>query len=415
MLRRLPHYLLVLLALGVARAEVPAVLLLPITGELEGDFVSLLPGAPKLHWRLSAQAPGNGFRECRMTMDAPGARLKIAVRLGAAGTEGTWRIESGELEPGLWIAVLAPQLAPSLVGATMSGTLHLSGEGTLRDGQPAGRLKLEWLDGTLQNKAQAWALEGIALRGDFVFDAVAKTWASTTPLELTVKTISTERFGARNFALSGEVDEKLVFAGKAARIEMAGGEVVIDPFTLPLSPPFVSVNLRFNRIGLQDVAALVPTGFAEARGRIDGEVQIDWSKATGVQIGAGHLNLRDDEPTVVRLAPSPGLLTEHMPERFGLLPAWLGPLARWFAPVNPAYADLKAIELGQKELRAHSLTVRLTPEGDNRGRSARVEMVARPVQTGTAVDRVNFEADVSGPLSALFQLSMDDRTKLSFH
>lgn len=415
MLRMLSRLLVVLLTLGVMRAEVPTVLLLPIAGELEGDFVSLLPGAPKLHWRLSAQAPRDGFRECRMTVDAPGARLKIAVRIGATTTDGTWRIESGELEPGLWIAALAPQLAPSLVGATMRGTLHLSGEGTLREGQPAGRLKLEWLDGALQNKAQAWALEGITLRGDFVFDAVAKTWASTSPLELTVKTISTERFGARNFALSGEVDEKLVFAGKATRIEMAGGDVTVDPFTLPLDPPVVSVNVRFNRIGLQDVAALVPTGFAEARGRIDGEVQIDWSKANGVQLGAGYLKLRDDEPTVVRLAPAPGLLTEHMPERFGLLPAWLGPLARWFAPVNPAYADLKAIELGQTELRAHSLMVRLTPEGDNRGRTARVEMVARPVQTGTAVDKVTFEADVRGPLSALMQLSMDDRTKLSFH
>jgi hypothetical protein len=177
----------------------------------------------------------------------------------------------------------------------------------------------------------------------------------------------------------------------------------------------VSVNVHFNRIGLQDVAALVPTGFAEARGRIDGAVRIDWSKAAGVQLGAGYLKLRDDEPTVVRLAPSPGLLPEHMPERFGLLPTWLGPPARWLAPVNPAYAELKGIELGQTELRAESLAVRLTPEGDNRGRSARVEMVARPAQPGTAVGKVTFEADVSGPLSALFQLSMDDRTNLSFH
>ncbi|MBC7369702.1 MAG: YdbH domain-containing protein [Undibacterium sp.] len=257
-------------------------------------------------------------------------------------------------------------------------------------------------------------MEGIALRGEFIFDAAAKTWACTRPLELTVKTISTKRFGARNFSLSGLVDERRVFAGKMTRVEMAGGDMTIDPFTLPLNPPMVSVNVRFNRIGLQDVAALVPTGFSEARGRIDGVVQIDWSKARGLRVGSGRITLRDDEAAVVRLQATPGLLTQHMPERFELLPAWLGPLARWASPINPAYAELKAIEMGEIPLQAQSLTVELTPEGDNRGRSARVQLVGRPARAGTTVDRVTFEADVMGPLSVLMQVTANDHSSIKF-
>ncbi len=414
MLNRLLRFLLLLLAFGLAATEASAASLPPISGELEGDLVSLVPGAPKLHWRATVEAPREGFRAGTATIDGPGAKVKLAVRLNESRNDGTWRLESGELEPGLWIGALAPQFAPSLVGAVMRGMIQLSGEGVFRDGQPAGRIKLEWTNGAVQNADQKWGFEGITLQGEFVLDATAKTWASTSPLALTVRTISTKRFGARNLLINGLIDERLIFAGRTARVEMAGGEVVIDPFSLPLSPPVVRVNVHFNRIGLQDVAALVPTGLAEARGRIDGEVQIDWSKAGGMHLGAGHLDLRDDEPAVVRLAPSPGLLTEQVPERFGILPAWLGPVARWFAPVNPAYGDLKAIELGQMELRGQSLSVRLTPEGDGRGRSASLEMVARPEKPGSTVDRVNFKVDVTGPLSALFQLSMDDRTSLKF-
>jgi hypothetical protein len=414
MLNRVPRFLLVWLALGFAATRAFAASFPPVSGELAGDLVSLVPGAPKLHWRATIEAPREGFRAGTATIDGPGAKMKLAVRLNENRNDGTWRLESGELEPSLWISALAPKFAPSLVGAVMRGMVRLSGEGVFRDGQPAGRVKLEWMNGAVQNLAQKWRFEGITLQGEFVFDAAAKTWASTSPLALMVKTISTERFGARNLLINGLIDERLIFTGQMARVEMAGGEVVIDPFTLPLSPLVVSVNVHFNRIGLQDVAALVPTGLSEARGRINGEVQIDWSKAAGMHLGAGQINLLSDEPTVVRLAPSPGLLTEHMPERFGLLPAWLGPLARWFAPINPAYADLKAIELGQTELRGQSLSVRLTPEGDGRGRSASLEMVARPEKPGSTVDRVNFRVDVSGPLSALFQLSMDDRTHLKF-
>jgi hypothetical protein len=54
-------------------------------------------------------------------------------------------------------------------------------------------------------------------------------------------------------------------AVKAARVEIAGGEVAADPFTVGLSPFSVKVRLRMTRVGLQDVVALVPTMLSDAR------------------------------------------------------------------------------------------------------------------------------------------------------
>jgi hypothetical protein len=102
-----------------------------------------------------------------------------------------------------------------------------------------------------------------------------------------------------------------------------------------------------------------------------------------------------------------------MPERFALLPAWFGPFSRWFSPVNPGFADLVAIELGRTALQVESLDVRLTPEGDDRGRSARVLVKARPEVAGTSVGSVSFEIDVNGPLAYVLRLGAENGATLN--
>ena len=161
------------------------------------------------------------------------------------------------------------------------------------------------------------------------------------------------------------------------------------------------------------MVALVPTGLAEARGRVDGELALGWSKALGLQIGAGRLDLRPDEPMVLRLSPAPGLLSASVPERFELLPAWLGPLAKWASPLNPGFADLVAIELGRTALAVDSLEVRLTPAGDSLGRSARVLVHARPEIAGTSVGPVVFEVGVKGPLAYVLRFGAESGATLN--
>jgi hypothetical protein len=400
--------LIVLVLATAARAQLPA-----LSGELRGDFVPPVTGAPNLRWQLTLKTSAAGRREGTLSAVAPGLKAEVGVDTDAAFSDGTWRIVAAELEPGPWLALLAPQFFPALVGTDLTGTMRLSGQGMLREGQPVGRITVEWVDGAVGNVAQGWALAGVTFQGEYDFDASAKTWSSAGPGKLTVGTITTERFGARNLALQFQVDQKLVPQVEAVHVEIAGGEIEAEPFSVSLGPPAVNVKLRLTRIGLQDVVALVPTGLAEGRGRVDGELQIGWSKALGLQIGAGHLELRPDEPMILRLAAAPGLLSASMPERFALLPAWLGPLSRWLSPVNPGFADLVAIELGRTALRVESLEVRLTPDGDDRGRSARVLVKARPEIAGTSVGPVSFEIDVNGPLAYVLRLGAENGATLN--
>lgn len=400
--------LLILLVLAaVARAQLPV-----IAGELRGDFVPPVAGAPNLCWQLTLTTSAVGRREGKLTVAAPGLKGEVDVDTDAAFADGTWRIVAAELAPGPWLALLAPQFAPALAGAEVTGMVRLSGQGMLSEGQPAGQITVEWVDGAVRHAAQEWALAGVTFQGEYVFDATAKTWSSAGPGKLSVGTITTRRFGARNLNLQFRIDRQLVPRVEAARIEIAGGEIKAEPFLISLAPPAVNVKLGLTRIGLQDVVALVPTGLAEGRGRVDGELQLGWSKAFGLQIGAGHLDLRPDEPMTLRLAAAPGLLSASMPERFALLPAWFGPVSRWLSPVNPGFADLVAIELGRTALRVESLEARLTPEGDDRGRSARVLVKARPEVAGTSVGPVTFEVDVKGPLAYVLRLGAEHGTTL---
>jgi len=317
-----------------------------------------------------------------------------------------WRLKNVELDLARWSGALAAQW-PALAGVILGGRVLVSGEGEWREGQLSGRVKLEWRNGTVHDAAQGWSLDGIAFQGAFIVDSAGPCLESEGPFGLTVGNVTSTRFGARNVVVRASLNERWQVAVTAAHVEVAGGEVAIDPCTLSLWPPNVDVNLRISGVGLQDVVALVPAGLADARGRIDGAVRVSWSQAGGFQIGAGGLALNAGEPAIVRLAESPGFLTKRVPERFALLPDWMGPLARWFAPENPAYAELREIELGHTDLQVKALIVRLTPAGDDQGRSALVQMIARPTKSDSTVARVTFEVAVAGPLDAVLHFGLN--------
>lgn len=385
-----------------------------LVGELGGRLQVLkFPWAPELVWRVELKRVEDAHLQLQLFADAPGTRVELRVAIDPQRAAGTWTLRSGQLDPAIWLERLTPQLSPALVGAVAEGAIALRGAGEIRDGQLEGQVSLEWQHGAVRHATQGWALAEIALAGDFIFGQNAARWASVRPLQLTIGSITTRRFGASNLTVRAHIDERLLPQIAEARVEIAGGEIVAAPFSVPLAPPVIQVALQIQRIGLADVVALVPTGLAEAQGRVQGTLQLGWSKALGLQIGAGRLDLVPDEPMVLRLAPAPGLLSASVPERFALLPAWLGPVARWTAPLNPGYADLVAIELGRTALKVESLEVRLTPENDALGQSARVLIQARPAITGTAVGPVGFEIGVKGPLAYVLRLGAEDGATLS--
>ena len=400
----------------LTRAPAPAQPLLgpAFSGELGGSLKFLkFPWASELAWRVELRSMADARLHLQLFADAPGTRLQVRIVIDPNLDAGTWTLSEGRLDPSVWLPRLAPQLSPAIAGAVAEGEIGLYGDGVIRGGQLEGHVTLQWRHGAVRHAAQGWALEDIALAGDFIFAQNTARWSSVSPLQLTIGSIATSRLGARNLLVRARIDERLLPQIEEARVEIAGGEIEAAPFTLQLSPPVLQVALQIRRIGLADVVALVPTGLAEAQGRVQGALQLVWSKALGLQIGVGRLDLVPDESMVLRLAPSPGLLSSSVPQRFALLPAWLGPLARWVAPLNPGYTDLVSIELGRTALKVESLEVRLTPEGDLQGQSARVLIQARPALDGTSVGPVGFEVGVTGPLAYVLRLGAENGASLS--
>ena len=404
--------LLVAISRALAAGSLPA-----IEGELSGEL-NVFSEVPSfiLPWKIKLGPASEKGQEFSLVVDAVGTRLTTEGRLNLATGDGSWKIKEARFDVGAWFAACAPKIASKLAGVVAQGTVTITGEGTLKKGQPTGHIRIDWHGGGLRQQSEEWALDRIAFQGEFAIDAISKSFHSTSPLELKIGLVTSSRFGARNLSISALVNEQHGLSLTAARVEIAGGEVTVEPCEVPVSPLEVDANLHINRVGLQDIVFLLPTaGLDEAHGRIDGVVQVKWTGETGFQLGLGRMEVRADEPTIVRLSAAPGILTGHVPHYIDLLPSWMGPLARWIRPENPAYKNMRSIELGQSELKVETLKVQLTPEGDGQRRSAVVRLVAQPMETGSTVKEVAFDVNVRGPIVAVVKLGLERGFTMDIH
>lgn len=387
----------------------------PITGELSGKFhPPALAGTPAIDWKVAITPLREGGRHLEVDLTTKGGRLHAKADIDATMANGRWEIVEGELEAAAWLAVLAPKLGSTMENISVEGKLQLSGKGVIKNGQPAGVMQLEWTNGVVRNTVEGWSLEGIAIKGDLAIEFPdLGTLRSEHPWALAVRTISSPRFGARNLAIVANLNGDGTASLLSAEIEIAGGKVTVDPSTVALFPPVLDFTVHVDRVGLQDLVALVPASLADARGRIDGVVRLGWSQRAGVQIGEGRFDLRRDEAATLKLAPMPGLITSAVTERLDLLPKWKGVVGNWFSPPNPAHGDARDIELGRAPLTIETFQVRLTPRGDAQGRTAVVQVSARLEKADVRVKRVMFDIDLTGALSRLLSLNAEGRTKFT--
>jgi hypothetical protein len=406
-------FALLVWASGLGVASGASFKLPPLSGELSGKFkATALHEEPEIAWKLKISPVGADRRQVEVDLTTKGGRLRVRADLDAVTSDGTWEIVESELDATAWLALVSPKLGKLGVNLAASGNIQLSGKGEVTDGRPSGKLSVEWSNGSVNNPVDDWVLQGVSLKGDLTLDAAdLGAMSSHAPWELAVQTISSRRFGARNLFLKGKFNQNRTASLLEARIELAGGEVTVAPSTVSLFPPVLDFRVHVDRVGLQDLVALVPGSVADARGRIDGSVRLGWSQAAGLQIGEGSFVLRDDEVAIFRLVPAPGFLTQRVPERLALLPGWTGPIGRWLATPNPVYGDVSDIELGHKELQIVNFELTLTPKGDEQNRTGVVRISARPTTAGGVVKLVNFDLNVFGSVSELLKWSMFDRAE----
>ena len=388
-------------ALSAAERPLP-----PITGELSGDFTSsLLPGAPAVHWQLELRgAEAGAGRAAKLQGNAEGLVLHAETTLTSLDA-GSWRLTEAKIDLARWWPVLAAKFLPSADAASAEGALTLAGEGAFAGSRVGGRAQLALRDGQWRWPAKDLTFSGVALSGSL---AALPALTSAEPFAVTIREASVAGVAAREVAIEFSVDAAERVQVRRATAQVFGGGVEVTPFEFPLARPAVKTDLHFTAIEIGQLARFLPPVLAAASGKVSGRMSLAWTQAEGFVPGSGRLQIDPGGAASIRLAPQPGFFTRSVSRR---LPAgW----PRWFSIENPAYAPLRALEMGETPLHIESLDVGLRPEGDAEGRTARVVLTARP-EADKVIKSVRFEVNVAGPLADVLKLGVVHGVQVNVH
>ncbi len=411
------YTIFIILLSNLLFGPLPCALGLPLAGNLNG-VINLKDGSA-LPWTLSvapvsatnaADGPGNEVtlalrHDDSTTPDAP-PTLDIAIRaaLDPALRNGTWRIESGFVDLGAWWAAIRAQagLDQTLGNWSARGRAVLTGEGTLTDGKPHGRVMLRIEDGAFFNYTDDVEIEGISLTA--VCEDL-QTFALADGQRLSIERISAVGVNAKNLHVElGLTSDRRVHV-RRAEITALDGLMRIKPFDVSLadlSQLNVTTTAEVEGISLSEIVPMVPGALSEAQGRLSGRLTLSWSSASGLHVGQGDLRVEHDVPTQIRLTPKPGFFTQNM---------WRTKDLGFITVENPAYRVLREVELGKLPLQVESLDVHFMPDGPGGARSALVSITAYPADR-KAVRVITFQVNVGGALFKVLEMGLDKRVSL---
>lgn len=387
-----------------------------LQGDISGQLVLQGFGeVPPLDWRVRAGPlnPDSAGNRLRATITAPGLALELELNVPTNDEAMHWRVVKGEVDLGHWWRPLAAKAGlTALPGDFMlSGTVILSGEGTLKGTDPAGVITARLVDARAGSVEQNWQLTGIGLTAQVELTPEGPV-VQSVQLRAVEAMVADVQLSDLRLDAAGDPQRRLVI--ETARLDVLGGRLSLRPFTLNPLKPAIDTTVDLEGVALSALAQFVPEALSEASGRVSGRVAVRWDAANGFQSGAGALTVSPESPASIRLAAAPGFLTDHVPERIAWLPSVFGKLADRLAVENPAYDTLRAIELGEMPLQVEKLRIELYPDGPDGVRSAVAEVVARPA-TGHAVERVSFTVTVAGPLDEVLRLGASDQAKIRFN
>ncbi len=300
--------------------------------------------------------------------------------------EGTWTLGAAAVDLGDWFVWLASRWVSMATGEKLSGALSARGDGTWRGGVLDGRAELGLRDGRFEDAARHLVIEGLALGVEFT-DLRARRTAPAQVLTWQGGHYDTVPFGPGRveFEIEGDI---VRVAGTSLAI--FGGTLETGAWVWRSDRPMLTVTAELRGIEMGKLLFLLPPVLAAAQGKIDGHIAL-YRDDAGLQIGAGRLSLRQGEFAVLRLAPTPGLLSGQLP-----------------AAVRKHYAGLGRLETGGIPLRAELLEVVLTPLGDAEGRTAVVRIEGGPADPDLKAPVV-LQVNVRGPLDSLVKFGTDSR------
>ncbi len=384
----------------------------PLNGELSGALrLDALGDAPPLQWRTHLKPTAGGLPQIDLEVTASGLELHARATLPPGEAPGTWQISSAAVDLAMWLPIALARagqavLPPDLVA---TGTLRVAGEGTWRNAKATGSISAALDGATVGSTAQNLSASGVSLAAAI---DLADNLPTVRSLRLGVDTLQMASLTARRIVAEAAGAEGGRIDVRRAELEVLGGRVALTPFTVDPARLAIDTAADLTGLALGELAALAPQALAEGSGQVAGRVAVRWSAEQGPEPGAGALRVAVDVPATVRLAPTPGFLTQRLPARFGLIGGSFGPLSRWLSIENPAYLTLRRIELGELPLAVDSLEVKLYPDGPDGAISARVELSGHPAEPHSPVGAVSFQVNVAGPLSQVVHYGLNNKASL---
>ncbi len=375
----------------------------PMRGDAGGELRIEALEELGLKWRLEARPGGIILRG-----DRPGLELAVALRPGAGGA-WTWEILRGECDLGELWPVFRGAAGEAASAWSASGRAELSGEGLWTEAEgPSGELRLALRQGWARSDELEVELDGVEL------DAATRelrsgTMPATQVLRVGKVAAAGAELGAVELRFGLAPGGVLEVVGGGA--DFLGGRVNLRPFRMPLAQPGLTAAAEVEAMQLEEAAKLAPWLLQAAQGLLSGRVEMAWDPARGLRVRDGGLAISREAGAVIRLAPSPGLLTGEMEPRFRLLPwRW----ARALSVNNPAYAPLKDIEMGREGLRIERFEVIFWPDGSGGGRTAAIHIEGRPT-SGKLVREVKLDVNFHGPWNEFLAFGLNHQfSGLSF-
>ncbi|MSU70329.1 MAG: hypothetical protein EXS39_06080 [Opitutaceae bacterium] len=130
-----------------------------------------------------------------------------------------------------------------------------------------------------------------------------------------------------------------------------------------------------------------------AEGRVEGSILVHLVAGAPASFEGG-LRLVKGTTGVISLQPTPGLLSNYVPE-----------------PVRKLYPGIEAIEQGLTPLEASVLRLTLHPAGDAQGRSAVLRIEGRP-RDPKFIAPLELDVNIAGPVENLMRKVLDSRLKI---
>ncbi len=416
---RLPltRFACVLLALALSfaspsGAEEPG--LPPISGGFRGIARALfMPELPDMEWDVAIDGLSRDGIRATVTAEAPESFFRISVLYRING-DIDWELQEGRVGLARWLEILAdrPELQ-AVRDYSITGSVHLAGSGTVREGVVSGEATAELRDGTMSDPVSGLQVDGIA--GFFRVTSLDPLLADA-PQIFTFRELSVAGITVTDGFVRARMSEENLVEVTTVGMKVLGGTISVDPFKFSLLNPEIEAQARFSKMRLADAVPLIPNVLASAEGQLSGRVVLRWSEKEGPSVGEARLRVEKDAPPMIRLAPKSGLLTAALPPRFELLPRRRFGALAWFLSLNnPAHKPARDIELGAMRLHVDSLRLRLHPTGDVNGRTLTLTMVAHPSDQ-SLVEKVTFDVNVTGPLQTLVQqIGLNSTATISTH